>query len=138
VVATGRAALTEAVERCWRDLLEVRDSCRAQGMGIIGARLQRVCTELDDVRAVLEQRAPEATGAVAVAAELVNRATMYAGPEADELATHVRAGGDNGDPGFVERAATARIARGFVMGYSACLDDSKSATVIHRQRRRVK
>lgn len=133
MVAAGRAALTEAVERCWRDLLEVRDRCRDQGMGIIGARLQRVCTELDDVRAVLEQRAPEATGAVAVAAELVNRATMYAEPIAARVA------GELTGEGFVDQVAIVGVvARSFVVGYSACLDDSKSATAVHRQRRRVK
>lgn len=134
----GRAALTLAMEGAWSQLLEVRDEVKDQGMGLIAARLTRICTELDDLRAVMAQRAPSAAElAGPVANELASRATFHAQRVLGELDV----------PGMLEgsvtpvaaiNALTATVASAFVLGYGACVDDSKTAKAILRDRRRLR
>lgn len=132
-MAVGRAALTAAIEQAWQSLVGVRDELKDQGMGIAAARLGRLCTELDDLRAVLVQRAPSPGElSEALADELARRATMHALAVMPDVERKWSAGDDP------RSATTAAIASSFVVGYGACLDDSRSAKAIFRERRRVK
>lgn len=132
-MSAGRAALVLVIERSWQSLVTVRDELKDQGMGIAAARLARLCTELDDLRAVLVQRAP-APGELseALADELARRATMHALAVMPDVERKWLAGDDP------KTATTGAIASSFVVGYGACLDDSRSAKAIFRERRRVK
>lgn len=124
----GGAAIKEALTRCWRDLAEVRDSCKASRMGIAAARLGRVCTELDDIQAAMG-RAPAPAELVAeLATQLANRAAMYATPRMRALVDAINAGKSSDD------AIAAEIASGFITGYGACLDDNKNAPASKRGR----
>lgn len=138
MVAPGRAALTLAMEGAWKALLEVRDEVKDQGMGIIAARLTRLCTELDDLRAVLVQRSPDpAELAGPVASELASRATLHAQRALGELDIVAIVAGEM-DAEVAIRALTGTVASAFVIGYGACVDDSKPAKSKFRDRRKVK
>lgn len=129
----GRAALTLAMERSWQTLVSVRDELKDQGLGMAAARLSRLCTELDDLRAVLVQRAPAAGElSEALAGELAKRATMHAEGVMPEVERRWVSGEDP------RTAVVAAIASGFVVGYGACLDDSRPAKSVFRDRGRSK
>lgn len=135
---TGRAALTAAMEGAWQALLEVRDTVKDHGMGLIAARLTRICTELDDLRAVMEQRAVEpAELAGPVANELASRATFHARRALGELDMPKMLAGEM-EYQVASDALTATVASAFVLGYGACVDESKTAKAILRDRRRVR
>ena len=126
----GRAALTLAMERSWQTLVSVRDELKDQGLGMAAARLSRLCTELDDLRAVLVQRAPAAGElSEALAGELAKRATLYAEQAVERVDL------ETPDPMM---PITEAIASGFVVGYGACLDDSRPAKSVFRDRGRSK
>jgi hypothetical protein len=134
----GRAALTAAMEGAWAALLEVRDTVKDHGMGLVAARLTRICTELDDLRAVMEQRSVDpAELAGPVANELASRATFHAQRALGELDVPGMLAGTVPAVAAVN-ALTATIASAFVLGYGACVDESKSAKTILRDRRRVR
>lgn len=138
MVAPGRAALTLVMETAWKSLLEVRDELKDQGMGIIAARMTRLCTELDDLRAVLVQRTPDpAELAGPVATELAKRATLHAQRALGELDIVAIVGGEM-DSEVAIQALTGTVASAFVIGYGACVDDSKPAKSALRERRKVK
>ncbi len=138
MASQGRAALTLAMEGAWQALLEVRDTVKDQGMGLVAARLTRICTELDDLRAVLEQRSTDpAELAGPVANELASRATMHAQRALGELdMPRILRGGMEYGPAL--DALTATVASAFVLGYGVCVDESKTAKAILRDRRRVR
>lgn len=134
---TGRAALTAAMEGAWQSLLEVRDTVKDHGMGLVAARLTRICTELDDLRAVMEQRVEPAELAGPVANELASRATFHARRALGELDMPKMLAGEM-EYQVASDALTATVASAFVLGYGACVDESKTAKAILRDRRRVR
>jgi hypothetical protein len=131
----GRAALTRAMESAWQSLLAVRDDLKDEGMGILAARVTRLCSELDDLRAVLAMGGPdpdELAGPVADA--LAGRATSHAQRALGELDLVGIVRGAL--PSEVSIAAlTNTVASAFLIGYGACVDDSKPAKTVFRARR---
>jgi hypothetical protein len=130
MVALGKAAIIESLRRLGGDLRAARDDLRAAQRGRLATRLARANDELELVCGVLEGRDPEpADLAMEVAGDLAERAQMYAARELEnELA---------GKPRILQ-APTARdlVARGFLHGYAACVDDGKSAATASGRARR--